>query len=273
MGFEADRVVLMDNGSLRAEAVFSLRRLAESLGERIGREVDAVSLLHSSKVAVEELGGMKAEVMVPYLKRLKGEGVERVVLIPLFFGPSLALTEYLPGRLEVLSGEVPEVKFAEVMVVMDDRDESVAKILAEGVRKVMRERDLVRPLVALVDHGTPVKVVNDVRERVAGLLWQELGESVGGVVGCSMERREGTEYDFNEPLLERVLEGADGDVVASLLFAAPGRHAGEGGDIAEICKEAESLSDSLRVFRTGLFSEDVDEVVNILAERFSWVTE
>ena len=55
--------------------------------------------------------------------------------------------------------------------------------------------------------------------------------AAGAVEASSMERREGTEYDFNEPLLENLLgsEGFEKDVVLSMLFISPGRHAGPGG--------------------------------------------
>ena len=52
------------------------------------------------------------------------------------------------------------------------------------------------------------------------------------VIASSMERRSGAEYDFNEPLLESVLERPELDsVIVSLLFFSEGRHAGPDGDI------------------------------------------
>jgi hypothetical protein len=52
-----------------------------------------------------------------------------------------------------------------------------------------------------------------------------------------MERREGAEYDFNEPLLEDALQQAKGEAVILMLFLLPGRHAGGDGDVATIAKE------------------------------------
>jgi hypothetical protein len=52
-----------------------------------------------------------------------------------------------------------------------------------------------------------------------------------------MERREGAEYDFNEPLLEHALQQAKGEAVILMLFLLPGRHAGPDGDVATIAKE------------------------------------
>ena len=72
------------------------------------------------------------------------------------------------------------------------------------------------------------------------------------MTGCSMERREGAEYDFNEPMLENLIrqggfvspqasaaESSAGlDLVIAPLFLLPGKHAGAGGDIAEIIEGA-----------------------------------
>ena len=42
-----------------------------------------------------------------------------------------------------------------------------------------------------------------------------------------------------------------GDVVVALQFLFPGRHAGEGGDVARLCSEAESVRPGLRTRRTA----------------------
>ena len=76
-----------------------------------------------------------------------------------------------------------------------------------------------------------------------------------------MESREGGEYAFNKPLLENLLgsEGFDRDVIIAMLFISPGRHAGSGGDIDRICKEAEFENEHLHIYRSSLFS-DTDEL-------------
>ena len=51
-----------------------------------------------------------------------------------------------------------------------------------------------------------------------------------------------------------------------MLFLSPGRHAGEGGDIAEICDQAMARSAGLRVTSTRLVGEH-DGIVDILATR------
>ena len=57
------------------------------------------------------------------------------------------------------------------------------------------------------------------------------------VQACSMERRDGPEYAFNDPLLENlatVKGDSDTHLILGMFFILPGRHAGEGGDVAEI---------------------------------------
>ena len=120
----------------------------------------------------------------------------------------------------------------------------------------------------MVDHGTPAKPVNAVRN----FLGKQLAEMLDGVEFsvASMERRDGEAYDFNEPLLERLLGSAPfdrGPIVLSMLFLNPGRHAGTGGDIDEICAKAQARFPELRICKTGLVGES-PKLVDILARNF-----
>jgi hypothetical protein len=84
-----------------------------------------------------------------------------------------------------------------------------------------------------------------------------------------MERREGDEYRFNEPLLENLLDEPgfnQGPVIVSMLFLSPGKHAGEGGDVVTICTEAESRNPGLETRITRLAGEH-DGILAILADR------
>ena len=73
-----------------------------------------------------------------------------------------------------------------------------------------------------------------------------------------MERREGAEYDFNEPQLESAVvgKGEAVPVVVALLFLQPGRHAGPGGDVKSIIAEAlqQAQAPARRVFQTEVVS-------------------
>ncbi|HEY0943642.1 MAG TPA: cobalamin biosynthesis protein CbiX, partial [Opitutaceae bacterium] len=91
---------LFDNGSLRAASTLSLRGVAAALSTRIDAPVRAVSLLHSSAIDPAELDGEPAELLEPALDAYFASGGRSAVLLPLFFGPSAALTDYVPARVE-----------------------------------------------------------------------------------------------------------------------------------------------------------------------------
>ncbi|MEZ5303256.1 MAG: hypothetical protein R3F11_21835 [Verrucomicrobiales bacterium] len=80
------------------------------------------------------------------------------------------------------------------------------------------------PRRSLVDHGTPQAPVNAIRDHLAAQMKALLGGKYPHLSPCSMERRDGPEYDFNEPLLESLLgsDGFGGEVVVSMLFISPG---------------------------------------------------
>ena len=58
----------------------------------------------------------------------------------------------------------------------------------------------------MVDHGTPLLKVNQVREGVGKQMKNILGVKLAEFSTCAMERRLGSQYDFNEPLLEKLLQ-------------------------------------------------------------------
>lgn len=264
--------LLVDNGSYRPESTLSLRRLASGLSEEVDYKVHAVSLLHSTKVKPEDLGGEPAEIFEPFLKKKREEGIHSFLVVPMFFGHSAAIYEYLPQRVMDLRAKWPEleVRVAPCMVdLTKPQDTGVAEILAELVRKKITDENLEKPAVTLVDHGTPRKFVNDVRNFLGEQLKVLLREETRAVEPSSMERRDGDEYAFNEPLLENILgtEYFDRDVVLSMLFISPGRHAGPSGDIAEICENCEKEHESLKTYMSDLFATHPD-VIPLLAKRF-----
>ena len=110
------------------------------------------------------------------------------------------------------------------------------------------------PYPQLPHSAVRVRLVEELRT----ILEPQLGEGALVVSGSSMERREGSEYDFNEPLLERLVGAAPpfdtGDVVVAMAFCLPGRHAGPGGDVAEILEAARVGEPGLRTFTTPLLA-------------------
>ncbi|HAZ65620.1 MAG TPA: hypothetical protein DCY41_02560 [Opitutae bacterium] len=89
----------------------------------------------------------------------------------------------------------------------------------------------------LCDHGSPIPTVTAARNDLASQLRKRLELSNHELVACSMERREGPVYAFNEPLLAEAIKLAQGEVVVLMLFLLPGRHAGPGGDVATLCAQ------------------------------------
>lgn len=295
-------IILTDNGSLAPAATLALRALAKDFSARIGEPVYPVSLLHSSSVPPELLDGEPAEIIEPFLQRQLAAGETEFKIIPLFFGPSLALTDYLPKRIAALSEKYPQLDATLAPCLCDDLggETLIAAILEKQVRESLGARascppDIAvpgsagilpasgkqtdsepaggrrsrAPAVILVDHGSPVAAVADVRDRLADMLRIRLGDTVSGVLAASMERREGDEYAFNEPLLATALRtpGFDsGEVIVAMLFLLPGRHAGPGGDVARICADAEKENPALRTLMTGLVGYDF-ELSNLLRRR------
>jgi hypothetical protein len=268
---------LFDNGSLRAESTLSLRRVAVALGLRTGLPVQAVSLLHSTNVPATALGGEPARLLEPALVAHFTQFPEgEAILSPLFFGPSAALTEYVPARLAAVRTRFPkaQVRMAGWLVNPADDDARLAAILADQVRTTMRARGWTKPNVILVDHGSPQAAVSLVRNHLGEQLRTALAGEIDALAVASMERREGDAYAFNEPLLATALRTPPfdrGEVVVALQFLSPGRHAGPGGDIAEICEAAESESPALHTQMTEPIAVD-PRLIDLLAERLGEAT-
>lgn len=265
---------LFDNGSLRAESTFSLRRLAEGLRSKTGLPVQAVSLLHSSNIPAEALGGEPARLLEPALAAFFEQNPEgEATLLPLFFGPSAALTEYVPARLAALRQRFPHARtrLAPWLVDVDSDDNRIAGVIADQVRATGRAHGWARPKVVMVDHGSPQAGVARVRDHLGAQVRTILRDEIERLTVASMERREGDAYAFNEPLLATALRTPPfdhGNVVIALQFLSPGRHAGAGGDIATICEAAEAERRSLRTRMTEPIAGD-ERLLDVLTERLA----
>jgi len=270
--------ILLDNGSLAPAATLALRGLAARLSTRLGLTVEPVSLLHSSGIAAEKLGGQPAEIIVPALERRLAAGQSEFVIVPLFFGPSRALTDYLPENLTRLRTRFPALQVRLAPPLHAANDGRLAQILADNVTAVLdaaasRASSLPQETavrVALVDHGSPVAAVTAVRDELASQLATLLGPRVEAVAPCSMERRPEPAYDFNDPLLAKLLDSppwSESRVIVALQFLAPGRHAGPEGDVAKICALAQTAHPALRTQSTSLVGTH-PLLVEILADRW-----
>jgi sirohydrochlorin ferrochelatase len=101
-----DLCILVDNGSSRAASTLGLRRIARQLGEAIGMPVVAASMAHADKAPLDELGGEAAGLLLKELReRCLQDAVGSVVVVPLFFGPTLAVTKKIPEALREVAAE------------------------------------------------------------------------------------------------------------------------------------------------------------------------
>jgi sirohydrochlorin ferrochelatase len=263
---------LIDNGSLRPASYQRLCFWADALSEASGKQVLPVSLLHSSKIDPELLGGKRAFTWERKIKADINEGIRDFHFIPYFFGPTAAFTQYMPERLAVLRERFGEIRCRRAPFLAGDLeqpDDQLLNILESQITQTINQHSLHQPHVVLVDHGSPQPEVTRVRDRIAERLKVKMTGQVADLVASSMERRPGPEYAFNEPLLETVLRSPGyntGTVVVALLFLSPGRHAGPEGDVATICREAESEQPRLKTVMTPLVGDHPD-LLNILKAR------
>ncbi|MCF1183045.1 cobalamin biosynthesis protein CbiX [Marichromatium gracile] len=256
-----ESVLLLDNGSRRAAAVDALRRLAETLSTRCGLPIEPVSLAHADRIPADRLDGRPATLLEPLLEARLSAGARDFLILPLFFGPSAALTEAVPAlvaRLRARHGDFA-LRLAPELCPLPAGEPLLTRILAEQLARLAETTGDRPRRVILVDHGSPNPEVSAVRAWLAARLAERLGQVVE-LDQAVMERRPGAAYDFNGPLLEQQLErlagnACDSPIFLSMLFLAPGRHAGPGGDIAEICTRAEQAHAGLRIHVSGLVGE------------------
>ena len=257
-------ILLVDNGSRRAASTLGLRFIAKALGDRVGRVVHPVSLQHADRVPAAELDGQPALVLPRFLRDRLEAGQRNFIVLPLFFGPSRALSGFIPEQVAALTAEFGAIRLhqAEVLCPMPRGEELLADIVADNVA-ALGPADR----VIVVDHGSPIPEVTAVRRWVAQGLARRLPGALA-IEEAVMERRDGSDYDFNGMLLTERLEQLTGRITLAMLFLLPGRHAGPGGDIAEICAAAEQASPKLQVTPSPLVG-DHPFLLDILQARLS----
>ena len=260
--------LLLDNGSLKPASTLRLRAIAETVSTQSTRKVLPVSLLHSSKIDPAMLEGIPAQTLRQFFRKEIAKGNRHFTIIPLFFGKSAALTEYIPKLIQdtankwgsfdcylteplgITEGKInPDLLLAFKEIVYEKRNQTFQKII-------------------LTDHGTPAEVVNHVRRSFCSSLTNAMPELL--INQACMECREGSQYDFNRPLLEDLLNeiGQNTLVPQSILilmmFFLPGRHAGENGDVAEIIKRASAKNRHLNIQISPLLGESPRLIETIL---------
>ncbi|MFL2928379.1 MAG: sirohydrochlorin chelatase [Opitutales bacterium] len=252
--------LLVDNGSLRPEAVLGMRRVAQKLSSASSFVVRAVSLLHSDKIAPSKLNHENGVTIETFLASEQGSNEKKLLVLPFFLGPSRGITEWLREKLKDWEQKKSGRSFKILDTLYLGNEKILAQALDQQIEQVRLENKLPNPHVAMVDHGTPVFEVNQVRERVGMELNKLFLKGDFTFSTCSMERREGDEFAFNDPLLEQVLAkwgrlGVE-QVVLALFFLLPGRHAGKNGDLVEICKDAEKKFPQMKIFQTLPLGEE-----------------
>lgn len=263
-------ILLIDNGSSRPQATRNLRRLATELSRRSAHQVHPVSLQHADRVAPEQLDGRPAHLLVSFLTTQLEQDTRDFLAIPLFFGVSRALTSFIPNLIASLQARFGDFRFTltDPLYPLPQGEPRLARILREQIDPFIKETTQAR--IILVDHGSPLPQVTEVRLRVAGDLEKLLPHNVH-LHQAVMERREGSAYDFNGELLARVLHqearsSLTPPVALSLLFISPGRHAGEKGDIGTLCSAVQQQYPGLRIHISPLVGEH-PLMIEILRDR------
>lgn len=244
-------VILVDNGSLRATSTLSLRAIAGKVAAASPNVacVAPTSMRFSDRVPAAELAGVPAELLAPAFKRLYAAGTRRFIILPAFISATEAIEERMK-TLAAAAGGATYVIARPLVDVTDGSDTRIARALIDRAEAARVANGISRCAVAVCDHGSPSPDVTEARHHVMRQVAALLADSpvIAAVGECSMERRPEPQYDFNEPTLDKLLMDdstafATQDVVVTLMFISPGRHAGEGGDIATIIAAAPAVHD------------------------------
>ncbi len=266
-------ILLSDNGSKQAEATLQLRELAKQLSTLSGNEIFPVSLQHAAAIAAEKLNGKPADTFTDFVTKKLQQGEREFILLPLFFGNSRALTSFVPNEISEIKAEFGEFSFvvADVIYPLPEGEPLLARIINQNIQQVASAHNQEVEHVILVDHGSPIAVITEVRNKVANELKSLLPASTI-LEEAVMERREGKEYDFNGDLLEDKLiaQAKSGvtEIIVAMMFFLPGRHAGACGDVEEICTGVMKNYPSLNVTITPLIAEQ-QLLVTILKNRLN----
>ena len=253
-------ILLSDNGSKQADATLQLRTLADQLSTLTGKAIYPVSLQHADSISADKLNGKSADTFSDFVRNKLEQGEKEFVLLPLFFGNSRALTSFVPDEVTKLKEEYGEFNFilADVIYPLPKGEPLLVDIIYQNILQVAANHNKNIEHVVLVDHGSPVPEITDVRKQVAVDLKKRLSAKAM-LSEASMERREGKEYDFNGELLEDELianaKAGVTEIIVAMMFFLPGRHAGACGDVDEICTRVMNIYPSLNVMISPLISE------------------
>jgi sirohydrochlorin ferrochelatase len=236
------KVALVDNGSLEPSAHEALRQAADAISRAAGIPVEGVSWRHSDRIPAGSLAAGRAWTLAPWIRAQRARGEHEFTLIPFLISTGGAIATLMRRDLEALRGASG---FAYAFTPGLSDGATLAQIVAS--RALGTSGGLQRPVVVVVDHGGPSPESAEVRNRVAAGVRDILGPKAHAVIAASMESPHGPGFGFNRPLLSEALAAPGlGGVVIAPLFLSPGRHAGPGGDLSRIAREAEARFPRLR---------------------------
>jgi sirohydrochlorin ferrochelatase len=253
-------ILLCDNGSTQPNATLQLRRLAQQLSAQAGQTIHPVSLQHANRIEASKLEGEPAQVFSEFMQQQLSSGETEFILLPIFFGKSKALTSFVPDEADKLRQQYGDfsLRLAEVIYPLPAGDPLLVDILHDHIQQTAARHQLPLQNLVLVDHGSPIPRVTEVRQHLAQQIQGRLADGIR-LEQAVMERREGKEYDFNGELLEHWLNqkaeaGAKSALVIMMFFLA-GRHAGENGDIVQICDSVMQQHPGFKVAISPLIAE------------------
>lgn len=264
-------ILLVDNGSVRADATKQLRKLAQGLSDRAGKKIHPVSLRHANKIPAQLLEGEKAQIFQPFMQNNLAQGKRHFIILPLFFGESSAIESqilnYLSSLQLVFSDFIFEI--ADVVYPLPKGESLLADIIYDHITATAHNAKFVLENIVLVDHGSPCRKVTAVRQHLAQSIEKKYPINIK-IEQAVMERREGEKYLFNGELLKDWLikkaKLGKKTVIVSLLFFLAGRHAGRGGDIEKICHSVMAKHPDFKIAICPLVSEH-DLLLSVLYSR------
>lgn len=268
-------ILLSDNGSTRVNATLQLRELTAELSKKTGHKIYPVSLQHADQIAETELNGIPARTFTNFITQKLIQGERHFVLLPLFFGNSKAITRFIPAEIKLLKEQFGDFKLdvCDVIYPMPNGEKLLSKIILEHIHITANSKTLLLKNIVLVDHGSPSPRVTEVRKHLTKTVQNELPADCT-LEQAVMERREGKEYDFNGDLLKDWLtakaRSSESSAIVVLMFFLPGRHAGNGGDIAEICASVTDNYPKFKISISPLITNHPD-FLDILQNRLSKV--
>ena len=83
----------------------------------------------------------------------EAEVAKKLSFVPMFIGPSLAITDWLPEKLTEWRQNGNERNF-QLPTAFTKKDDRIAKALTEYVVDLIPQFSPVKPFLILVDHGT-----------------------------------------------------------------------------------------------------------------------